>query len=43
MILETGQTQSPDAASLALGDTVGVAFLWVSVVSVLGVNAGLHL
>ena len=29
-----------DAASLALGDTVGVAFLWVSVVSVLGVNAG---
>ena len=29
-----------DAASLVFGDTVGVAFLWVSVVSVLGVNAG---
>ena len=39
---ELGQRTNPiaDGASLVFGGTLGAAFLWVSVVSVLGVNAG---
>ena len=40
MVSQTGQIQSLTQRLVGLGDTVGVAFLWVSVVSVLGVNAG---